>query len=521
MNSIPRLKTLPTPSLPTVFLLLLTLPTPSSPPPMPLRLPKPPGLKATLVGAMLLTVGTTAALVYVPWSLVSKRNIDTIVDQVNQEITLGTSQEVEKLFNNAESAQSLLNSSLGQNLIDLTNLKDRELFLLSVLRANPDFTWVQYGDATGDFFGAQRTSDDRLHFHLRDWDSKSRSTTTTVNTYSTDSGRLTPMGSETYKMDPPFFAPDRPWYRSALKAPQKQAWTVYVYRSTQTPGLDATTALINPKGEIWGVIGVGIELTQLSDYLQQLQTNHSGESFIINARQELIASTDMAEVMPTQGKDSADPHLQQLETVENPLLRIASQTLRDQGVNLANLTELQRFAFRDPATGERYLISFTPLEQLDWVVGTVIPEASYLVEVNRNKRTLLGIIAVFTGLTAGVAVIMADRLIARPVLGIARTAASIEAEKFELGQLGAIARRTDEIGQLARVFDRMAQQVYSREQKLKQQVRDLRIEIDETKRKKQVQEIVETDFFQDLTAKAQKLRNRNQGDAAATKVEGV
>ncbi|WP_052050463.1 cache domain-containing protein [Leptolyngbya sp. KIOST-1] len=482
--------------------------------PLPFRRPKPPGLKATLVGAMLLTVGTTAALVYVPWSLVSKRNIDTIVDQVNQEITLGTSQEVEKLFNNAESAQSLLNSSLGQNLIDLTSAQDRELFLLSVLQANPNFTWVQYGDAKGDFFGAQRTSDGRLHFHLRDWDWQSRSTTATVNTYQSSDGRLEPVKTETYTMDPPFFAPERPWYRNALESTQKRAWTVYVYRSTQTPGLDATTALINPKGEIWGVIGVGIELTQLSEYLQQLQTNPNGEAFIINARQELIASTDVAEVMPTQGKNSADPHLQQLETVENPLLRIASQTLQEQGVDLKNLTELQRFAFRDPATGNRYLISFTPLEQLDWVVGTVIPEASYLVEVNRNKRMLLGIIAIFTGMTAGVAVLMADRLIARPVLGIARTAANIEAERFELGQLGAIARRSDEIGQLARVFDRMAQQVYSREQKLKQQVRDLRIEIDEAKRQKQVKEIVETDFFQDLTAKAQKLRNRSDSKAA-------
>jgi HAMP domain-containing protein len=124
------------------------------------------------------------------------------------------------------------------------------------------------------------------------------------------------------------------------------------------------------------------------------------------------------------------------------------------------------------------------------------PEANYLAAVNRNQRTLLGVIGLVTGLTAGAAVLMADRLIARPVLGIARTAAAIETGKFELDQLGAIAGRTDEIGQLARVFDRMAQEVYTREQRLKQQVRDLRIEIDEAKRKKQVKDIVETDFFQ-------------------------
>ncbi len=488
---------------------------------MPLPHPRLPGLKATLVGAMLLTVGTTTAIVYVPWLLVSKRNIDTIVDQVNQEITLGTSQEVEKLFNNAESAQSLLNSTLEQNLIDLTNASDRELFLLNVLRANPNFTWVQYGDATGDFFGAQRTPDGQLHFHLRDWDGSRRTTLATVNTYPAEAEGLTPVATETYEMNPPFFAPDRPWYRNALQSPQSQAWTVYVYRSTQTPGLDSTTALINPQGEVWGVIGVGIELTQLSEYLQQQQSSHDGEAFIINAQQELIASTDGAEIVLPQGQDSAAPRLQQLEAVNNERLRMASQTLETQGVNLETLTKLQRFAFKDPATGERYLISFTPLGQLDWVVGTVIPEANYLAAVNRNQRTLLGVIGLFTGLTAGAAVLMADRLIARPVLGIARTAAAIETGKFELDQLGAIAGRTDEIGQLARVFDRMAQEVYSREQKLKQQVRDLRIEIDEAKRKKQVKDIVETDFFQDLTAKAQVLRNRSHGGGKAPQAKEI
>lgn len=480
---------------------------------MPLRLPKSPGLKATIVGAMLLTVGTTAAIVYMPLSLVSQRNIDTIVDQVNQEITLGTSQEVEKLFGTAESAQSLLNSSLGNNLIDLTNPRDRELFLLSVLQANPNFTWVQYGESNGDFFGAQRTPDGKLRFHLRDWDWETRMTTATINTYTAESGSLTLVDSAVENMDPPFFAPERPWYRNAVDAPEKNAWTVYVYRSTQTPGLDATTALINPKGEIWGVLGVGIELTQLSEYLQQLNRNYPGEAFIITSKQELIASTDVEEVMPTQGQDSSDPRLKKLATVENSLLRIASQTLQNKGVNLEGLEELKRFEFRDPVTHELYLISFTPLERLDWVVGTVIPQGSYLVEVNRNKRMLLVVIVIFTGLTAVGAVFLADCLIVRPVLGIAHTAADIEAEKFELGHLTAIARRTDEIGQLARVFDHMAQEVYSREQKLKQQVLGLRVEIDEAKRLKQVKEIVETDFFQDLTAKAQELRNRRHGDS--------
>jgi GAF domain-containing protein len=49
---------------------------------------------------------------------------------------------------------------------------------------------------------------------------------------------------------------------------------------------------------------------------------------------------------------------------------------------------------------------------------------------------------------------------------------------------------------------------YIREQKLHQQIEQLRIEIDERKRQRQVSEIVETDFFQDLQQKARGVRSR-------------
>jgi hypothetical protein len=55
-----------------------------------------------------------------------------------------------------------------------------------------------------------------------------------------------------------------------------------------------------------------------------------------------------------------------------------------------------------------------------------------------------------------------------------------------------------------------ALEAYLREQGLKQEIQQLRIEIDEVKRQKQVKEIVETDFFQDLQAKAATYRRRSR-----------
>lgn len=55
-----------------------------------------------------------------------------------------------------------------------------------------------------------------------------------------------------------------------------------------------------------------------------------------------------------------------------------------------------------------------------------------------------------------------------------------------------------------------ALEAYIREQSLKQEIHQLRIEIDEAKRQQQVSEIVDTDFFTDLQARAQEIRRRGR-----------
>lgn len=66
----------------------------------------------------------------------------------------------------------------------------------------------------------------------------------------------------------------------------------------------------------------------------------------------------------------------------------------------------------------------------------------------------------------------------------------------------------DETTTLAAVFRQMVAKVAAREQKLKQQVQELKIEIDQAKQEKQVEEITDTDYFRELQSKARMLRAR-------------
>jgi methyl-accepting chemotaxis protein len=66
----------------------------------------------------------------------------------------------------------------------------------------------------------------------------------------------------------------------------------------------------------------------------------------------------------------------------------------------------------------------------------------------------------------------------------------------------------DEVSTLAQVFEMMIDKVRAREEKLKRQVQKLRIEIDQVKKAKQVEQITGSDYFQDLKQKARELRNK-------------
>lgn len=68
----------------------------------------------------------------------------------------------------------------------------------------------------------------------------------------------------------------------------------------------------------------------------------------------------------------------------------------------------------------------------------------------------------------------------------------------------------DDVSRLGQLFGQMAKQVIRREEDLRREVESLRIQIDEAKRQRQVAEITETQYFQELRKKAREIRGREK-----------
>jgi two-component system cell cycle response regulator len=95
-------------------------------------------------------------------------------------------------------------------------------------------------------------------------------------------------------------------------------------------------------------------------------------------------------------------------------------------------------------------------------------------------------------------------------------AAAVEAGAFDPAALDIVAARSDALGQLARTFQRMAREVRAREERLREEVRELRIEIDVARQERQVAEITETDYFRTLRERGATLRQAITSESTET-----
>lgn len=146
------------------------------------------------------------------------------------------------------------------------------------------------------------------------------------------------------------------------------------------------------------------------------------------------------------------------------------------------------------------------------IVGVDMDAGDVLSMQNSIRATSLVVfLLVFAGLF--VAVTLVSGAITKPLVKITEAARILENdEPYDPKQLEGVAKGKDELGILAHVFNEMAEKVYQRQETLKQEVMQLRIEIDEAKREKQVSDIVDSDFFQELKQKSQELRKQRSDD---------
>ena len=160
-------------------------------------------------------------------------------------------------------------------------------------------------------------------------------------------------------------------------------------------------------------------------------------------------------------------------------------------------------------------IGFTTLATQPWLLG--VSRSSE--EFQAPLWTTIWLKLRETISVGGVVVVVAAAIglyISRPIHALTLAVQSLERqESDELFEqidrdLAKYAQSADDLGQLVRAFLRMTGELHRRDNQLKTQVQSLRVEVDRTRRDRDVAEIIDSEQFQLLQQKIQQMRSQER-----------
>ncbi|MDJ1182729.1 SpoIIE family protein phosphatase [Roseofilum casamattae] len=261
---------------------------------------------------------------------------------------------------------------------------------------------------------------------------------------------------------------DRPWYLAGKKA-GKQVWGeiyvwLYPYANLALPAL---SPYYNQDGDLEAIFGVDLSLLTISNFLSTLEIGQTGETFIVERNGLLVASS--TKNLPfIETKD--DPKRLLATESDNLLIKHTAIFLFDEFTQLDRIDRPTQLRFKHE--GQWQLVQVTPYGDeygLDWLIVAIVPEADFMAKINENTRTtiLLCITALAVATVIGS---ITSRWIVQAIFNLNEAAKKLSSGQW---QQTVDINRSDELGELARSFNSMAEQLRSSFQTLEEQKEDL------------------------------------------------
>ncbi len=195
----------------------------------------------------------------------------------------------------------------------------------------------------------------------------------------------------------------RPWFQKARKE-ERLIWTdPYIFFTSKKPGITTANPVYDNTGEFLGVIGVDIEIDELSTFISKLNVSKNGRAFILSQKGDLIAYPDPDKIR--QSESGHKIRLTKIVELDDPVAREAFLSLKMPHDKLY-LDEPVFTSFT--MDGEQYNAMFAPFSdpQWPWIIGIYMPEDDYLgsIKANRTVNILIALVAVIISLFIGLVV---------------------------------------------------------------------------------------------------------------------
>lgn len=252
--------------------------------------------------------------------------------QYSQGTAAQISKRVESFLSQHAYNVELIKSFFENNLIEHDN--DREIlrYLHLIRKDHPEFVNINFGDESGRFLMAPAQI------------------------------------PEVHKTFDPRV---RPWYRGAVRD-KKAHWTdVYLFASTQKPGMTVSVPIYDARGELMSVCGIDVDISALSRFLRGIKIGKQGFAYIFENE---------------SGRVIAHPSLVQLpwNTYHIDLLRTCLNDLSGRKVDFG-MSEFR---------GQDFFTAYTDYPSNNWTVGVTLPVSDFLGNIKDIKNAIMSLVAV-------------------------------------------------------------------------------------------------------------------------------
>ena len=374
-----------------------------------------------------------------------------------------TMEQSEKHLSLAQGAAHLTKRLISSNVVGSEQSRQDllERYFLDQLAIYPHFAGIYFGSANGDFFYVSRhdaQTPGRFRTKIIKHEDGRRTTRLIWRNAEQTLLHREEDPADTY--DPR----QRPWFIKASAAGDI-VWTdPYIFYTSQKPGITIAGPVYRPKGVLQGIVGVDIEIDQLSEFVGKLRIGKNGRAFMLNNNGDVVAFPDVSKLKHGEAGQGNALRLVKIQELDDGLSRAAFAALDWQQTPEGRLVLQGAHFARFFHDGEPYHAEFTPFknEQWPWIIGVYLPESDYLGSLKENRRFNMVLTLVLSAVVTLLGVWLAGHL-TRPLAELEQAALAIK--QHEWGPRPEIQSIFSEIQETSDSFARMQASLIDSEDK--------------------------------------------------------
>jgi len=380
--------------------------------------------------------------------------VGALAQQLHHAISIRIQTHLLHYLETPHKVNQAIQDAVDLNWLDTQSSETLQHYFLKQLQLFDQMSYIQFGNEKGEFMGIERHADRSLTVDIADKNTQGDMETYHINMQGQ-------RGEKSISFVPMYDPKQQMWYQNAART-QRTHWAVQVGKSNwseifsffgQTWLSVTQSKPLFKNGKFLGVVAIDFTLTDLSRFLHELSISPRGQTFIMERDGKLIATSTQEKLYSLS---LIDKKVQRLVAYESQSLQIR-QTAQFIQQNLPHIFQIQQATQFDYwLENERQWVKILPFsnDNLDWLIVVVVPEHDFTGEIDKNTR--LTILSASVALLSSLLLsLLISHWVIRPISYLNQAAHHLAQRTWT--QLPV--ERTDELGELAHSFNRMAKQL--------------------------------------------------------------